>query len=161
MKYRIFSQAPGGRLDLAQLLTNARRFFEASVEVLEQHGLVPGVGPEPVERWARVRLVSERRGVSGVFRIRCRAADVQDWEDARAAEARGHATGMGALAARCETVWDVEPEGDAPEAAALNLCALLASVALGPVLPPDASTLFGIRGAMERLDALTTRSLAR
>src|SRR5216683_3152752 len=40
------------------------------------------------------------------------------------------------------------------EAAYLTLAAVCASVALGPVLPPDHSTLFGVRGALERRDKL-------
>ena len=38
------------------------------------------------------------------------------------------------------------------EAARLTLAGICASVALGPVLPPDGSTLFGVRGAIERRD---------
>ena len=45
--------------------------------------------------------------------------------------------------------------------ALLNLCAILASVALGPVLTPDESALFGVRGAMERVEAVVGRSLRR
>ena len=47
-------------------------------------------------------------------------------------------------------IWRIEPEGEAPAAITLELAGLLASVALGPVLPPDDSTLFGVRGARER-----------
>jgi hypothetical protein len=68
---------------------------------------------------------------------------------------------MSLLASRCPSVWEVHPEAGASEAACLNLCAILAAVALGPTLPPDASTLFGVRGAMQRLEALTGSSLMR
>ena len=51
---------------------------------------------------------------------------------------------MGALSRRS----DSEPG----ELAYLTLSAICASVALGPVLPPDHGTLFGVRGAIERRD---------
>jgi glycine/D-amino acid oxidase-like deaminating enzyme len=93
--------------------------------------------------------------------VRSRAATPDDHRAARDAEERGRAGGMGLLAARCQSVWEVTPEGDESEAATLNLCAIAAAVALGPTLPPDASTLFGVRGAMERLERLTGASLLR
>jgi hypothetical protein len=56
------------------------------------------------------------------------------------------------LAARCPAVWIVTPEAEVQGSAELQLSALLASVALGPVLPDDESTLYGVRGAMERAE---------
>lgn len=162
MPYRVFAQTSEPRLDLAALLQTARRFFEATVEVLEERGVVAAPTSDPAApAWVRLRIFSERRGYGGVLRVLCRPATAEDWEAARAAEARGRATGMGVLAARCPSVWVVEAEAGASDAAILNLCGLLASVGLGPVLPPDGSTLFGIRGAMERVEALTSRSLLR
>jgi hypothetical protein len=61
---------------------------------------------------------------------------------------------MASLAERCPTIWDVEPVGEDSELARLNLCGILAAVALGPVLPDDGSTLYGVRGAMERVERL-------
>ena len=57
---------------------------------------------------------------------------------------------MSTLAERCPTVWEVSSVGVDSELARLNLCGILASVALGPVLPDDGATLYGVRGAMER-----------
>jgi hypothetical protein len=161
MRARVFAQT--ARLDLAALVRSTQKFFEATVEVLEERGLaVPAPDARTLEPFARLRISSARRRYSGVFRVTCRTALAEDWVAAQAAEARGRATGMGALARRCVTVWEVEgDEESAPEAALLSLCAVLASVALGPVLPADESTLFGVRGAMERLEALTGRSLSR
>jgi hypothetical protein len=168
MIYRVFAQAQNGCVNLAQLVQNARKHFEASVEVLQQDGLVEGATEaltSEARPWVRLRLSSARRGFSAILRVTCRLATSADWEAAQRAERNGRAAGMGLLAARCGAVWEVEPEvepeGEPSVPALLNLCALLASVALGPVLPPDEETLFGIRGAMERLDALTGRSLAR
>jgi len=59
---------------------------------------------------------------------------------------------MSLLAARCPAIWDIEPEAEVTDTAELQLSALLASVALGPVMPSDQSTLYGVRGAMERAE---------
>jgi hypothetical protein len=61
---------------------------------------------------------------------------------------------MGALAEKCPQVWTLEGSGEsgASDAAYLTLAGICASIALGPVLPPDGSTLFGVRGAIERRD---------
>jgi hypothetical protein len=93
--------------------------------------------------------------------ILSRAATAEDQAAARRAEERGRSAGMSALAERCRFVWVISPLSEAPEAAVLNLCAVLASAALGPVLPPDESALFGVRGGMERVEALCGRSLLR
>jgi hypothetical protein len=74
----------------------------------------------------------------------------EDLAAAERAEVAGRAAGMAALAARCKTLWEVEPVGDVDAATLHAFCALLASVALGPVMPPDESTLYGVRGAMQR-----------
>jgi hypothetical protein len=99
VRYRVFSQAATPTIDLASLLRNAHRYFEAEVDVLGANGTV-----------------------------------------------------------RLPTVWLIDAEPPESPAATLNLCALLASTALGPVLPEDASTLFGVRGAMQRLEGLLGES---
>ena len=85
-----------------------------------------------------------------------RQVQKEDLSNARDAEARGRAGGMGALAERCQSVWEVRDVAgaEADPAALLTLCAICASVALGPILPTDHATLFGVRGAIERRDAL-------
>jgi hypothetical protein len=149
--FRIFAQAKEAVLDPAAIVRTATRFFEAEVEIesFEAPSLLV------------VRLTSARRALAGTFRIEARCATAEDYDAARAAEERGRAGGMGLLAARCPSIWEIATQGDLSEASMLNLCAVLAAVALGPTLPPDESTLYGVRGAMERLEALTGRSLAR
>jgi hypothetical protein len=156
--YRIFSQTPDAALDPAAIVRAATRFFEADIDVQSSRRSdeAPFEGAELV-----VDLESKRRNLAARFTIRTRLASAEDYQAAREAEARGRAGGMGLLAARCPSVWEVHPEAGVSEAACLNLCAILAAVALGPTLPPDSSTLFGVRGAMERLEALTGASLLR
>jgi len=58
---------------------------------------------------------------------------------------------MSVLAERCPAVWEIT-DAEAEPRAALTLAGVLAAVGLGPVLPPDESALFGVRGALERLE---------
>jgi hypothetical protein len=156
MGYRVFAQSDDARIDPARLVQNARSYFEPELDVLGQSE----AGAE--ESLVRLELASAAHGWRARFVVTSRAAQQGDLEAARAAEVRGQATGMAALAERCRFVWEVEPEADAPEVATLSLCGLLASVALGPVLPPCGSTLFGVRGSMERAEQLLrTSSRAR
>ncbi len=137
---RVFSQQPDLLAALPKLLQHARRFFAAELEVLASSPAV------------RLRLDSARYPGHGTFRIEAREATADDRFAAEAAEARGRAGGMALLAARCPAIWVVTPESDVTGSAELQLTALLASVALGPVLPADESTLYGVRGAMERAE---------
>jgi hypothetical protein len=137
---RVFSQQPDLTAALPKLLQHARRFFAAEIDVLAD---TPAL---------RIRLESARYPGQGTFRIEARPATDDDRFAAEAAEARGQAGGMALLAARCPGVWVVTAENDVSGSAELQLTALLASVALGPVLPADQSTLYGVRGAMERAE---------
>jgi hypothetical protein len=158
--YRIFSQTKDAGIDPAAIVRAATRFFEADVDIQSAHDLrleaEPSDGTELV-----LELTSKRRNLSARFRVRSRLALAEDYEAAREAELRGRAGGMGLLAARCPSVWEVHPFPGSSDAACLNLCAILAAVALGPTLPPDGSTLYGVRGAMERLESITGSSLSR
>jgi len=133
----VFAQTAEPRVDLAALVRNATRHFGLDLEVLGAH-----------DTSACVRLAGSS------FSLRARAATAPDLARARRAELAGRAAGMSDLAARCATVWEIEPEAGATEHALHQLCAIAASAALGPVLPPDDSTLYGVRGAMQRADAL-------
>ena len=143
MTYLVFSQEPQDRPSHERLAGNAVRFFATTLELVEQG-----------EAWVSVRLVCSRPALSGEFRIASRATTKDDLSNARDAEARGHAGGMALLAERCKQVWAIDAAGSDPpsEAAYLTLAAICASVALGPVMPPDFGTLFGVRGSIERRD---------
>jgi hypothetical protein len=146
MKYLVFAQALVPNVDTEALARNAERYFRATLSTLPQPD-------NPPSEAVRVELKSPR-GVQGIFVIQARPRSPADLANAEAAELRGRAAGMAALAGRCRFVWSVEPEAGVEQTATLMLCAILASVALGPVLPPDGSTLFGVRGAMERVERL-------
>lgn len=151
---RVFSQERDLVAALPKLLQHARRFFAAEVEVLSAS---PPQRPLVEEGEVTLRFESHRYPGSGTFRIVSRETDGSDRFAAEAAEARGQAGGMSLLAARCPVVWRLEPHADVSGSAELQLSALLASVALGPVLPADGSTLYGVRGAMERAEKAAGR----
>lgn len=145
MTLRIFAQGP---LDLARIVSAGTTHFGVDVEVLAA----------PTSSEARLR-VSQAGLYSGEFELRVRPVSESDLADAERAEEAGRASGMASLARRCPNVWEVtsgsEPSLDDP--AALALCSVLTTVALGPALPPDRSTLLGIRSSQERLKRRLTR----
>lgn len=146
---RVFAQRTQLTLDIPELLRTARNYFDATLDVQSRSDPAPD-GRDRVE----VLLCNEKHGYEGRLSIHTRWASEHDRADARDAERRGQAAGMAALAERCPTIWDVEPVGPDSELARLNLCGILAATALGPVLPDDGSTLYGVRGAMERVNRL-------
>ena len=152
MTTRVFSQQPDLVAALPQLLAHARRFFAAELDVLSASA--PD-RPDLADAHVLLRLESARYPGQGTFRIEARRPTAADQAAAQGAELRGKAGGMAQLAARCGAVWFVTAEGEVTGSAQLQLSALLASVALGPVLPEDESTLYGVRGAMERAEKAT------
>lgn len=145
----MFAQRAELTIDLPELLRATRRYFSATLNVLSQEEPTLATGGR-----VAVELRSTEHGYEGRFSIHARRTSEHDLADARDAEQRGQAAGMAALAERCPTIWELEPLAEDSELARLNLCGILASVALGPVLPDDAATLYGVRGSMERVERL-------
>lgn len=112
----------------------------------------PTFGVEPPAGVTLLRCTI--RGATATFAVGVRRVTTEDLAAATRAEARGDAFGMAALAARCSHVWRVEGTGDSEPWLLLEFCALLASAALGPILPPDEDTLLGVRSARERAEQL-------
>jgi hypothetical protein len=145
---RVFAQRETLTLDLPELLRATRRYFDATLEV---QSLAQSADSGDL---VQVLLRAEKHDYEGVLTIHSRKATAEDLVAARDAEQRGRAAGMSNLAERCPTIWEVNSVGTDSELARLNLCGILAAVALGPVLPDDGATLYGVRGAMERVEKL-------
>ena len=153
MPYLVFSQQSLTSLDVARLVQHAKRFFGLGFEVRECR--------REGETGELVMVVTGGSGAVGPpLHARVRACAEGDYEAAERAERAGSAGGMAALARRCRFVWELEP-GAAAEVEVCRLCAILASVLLGPVMPPDGSTLFGVRGARERAERLERSCILR
>lgn len=147
--YRVFTQSERGSFDPVKLVQHARRFFSSELELLDARGSAPEFSS------LRLRLTSPERAALDV-QVTRRRTEPADLTAAERAEHNGRSAGMSLLAARCAHVWDVDVPGSDLETTrgALLLCGVLASVGLGPALPPDESGLFGVRGALERADKL-------
>lgn len=132
--FRVFGQGSEPRLAVAAWRRNAERFFECTLEA-----------EEATDSAARIVVSGARRVV--IARMR----EDSDLTDALADEtARGN--GLYDLAERrCNVVFLVEREG-ADEHASLVLAAVIASVALGPILGDG--ELFGVRTARAKIEAL-------
>lgn len=133
----VFSQQPSRSIDVQALDAQARRFFAASVSSGQSGCLV----------------VTPKLGPAGERRVTVRDATDTDLELAAEAETRARGQGLLQLARRCPAVWQVGREG-LDDASALLLAAIVASLALGPVVDPHGPDIFGVKTARERLDRL-------
>lgn len=149
MEYLVFAQEKHARLPLATLLNNARNYFGWSVNVLDEQG-VAADGSPVLESRVLLELEHNQGGAPARFEVAARAVSPADHLAAREAEERSQAAGMANLAERCGIVWELTPAAGPREAASYEMCAVLASTALGPVMPRDRSSLFGVRGALDR-----------
>ena len=148
MEFLQFAQAEPGALPLAGLAQNASRYFDATLEVAE---LPPGPGGIAS---ASVTL-NVPRHPNASFTLTLRAAGDADYARLRAAERANQSHGMADLGRRCPSVWQVTPQAPASAAVSYFFGALLASVALGPLLPSDDSGLYGVRSARLRAEELS------
>jgi hypothetical protein len=142
MNYLVFSQSPA--LDEHALVHQARTFFSADLAFTRRHHHAGGT--------ASFEITLGGPFPPSTFTLGLRPRTAEDLAFADQAEIAGRAGGMALLARRCPVVVVIEPAAGTPERALLTLCALLASALLGPVMPPDHSTLFGVRGARERAE---------
>ena len=145
--YIVFAQSEDATLPAGVLARNAEAHFEAIATLADTE---PAAG----DGAHRLELTFDDPPLRAGFVVRIRKTEPSDVAVALLAEQRGDAAGMGALASRCASVWLVEPDGLAPEWAIWECCALLALTAFGPILPPDHSTLLGVRSARLRATRL-------
>ena len=131
-----FVQQPLPQLELGRLAGQATRYFSAKLEVLAQ---------DPDGCRATLRLTQGDTTAS--FELHARLATAADRERLGPAELANQSSGMAGLGERCTCVWEVTPARDTSQAACFLFGALLASIALGPWLPPDGSGLYGVRSA--------------
>jgi hypothetical protein len=90
------------------------------------------------------------------FEIHARFTDATDRARLAPAELANQSYGMAGLGERCLCVWQVTPAPGTSRAACFQFGARLASVALGPWLPPDGSGLYGVRSARVFAEHLRT-----
>ena len=145
--FLIFTQSEEGGVDTATLSRHAEQFFGATLTLLER-GRGGGRDAKP---W-RFAMKSTRGAYDATFVLRTRKVESSDLRAARDAEARGGVVGMEALASDCAHVWELDADDATTSHASYAMCAVLASVALGPIMPPEHDALLGVRAARERAE---------
>ncbi|MFP6683663.1 MAG: hypothetical protein VB934_03085 [Polyangiaceae bacterium] len=149
--YSLFSPDVSSRVDCGRWTAQAARFFDASVEVTPQKRY-PENG-EPI----RDALQLHVSFAGATAEVSVQTLPLEDahslFTAAEGAVARMGGAGFDVLLGRARRLWQVRIDGE-PRAASL-VTALLASVWLAPVLPPDQSCMFGVKGARQRFEALT------
>lgn len=151
--YLVFAQRPDACLDMAAIKHHAQRFFATKVGVTVDKKYRDDA---PITDAARVVVASDDGLVSGTRLCFGRGADASDLALVEEAERAQGSTGMALLAQRCPTVWLIETEGGEEDRVALTLAAILASVLLGPIVPPRGDRVFGVRTARLELEKKST-----
>ena len=131
-----FVQQSLPRLELERLVAQASRYFSAELEVVSRD-----------DSGCQAQLRLKTLSIDARFELRARLATAADRARLAPAELANQSSGMAGLGERCASVWEVTPAPDTSLADCFQFGALLASIALGPWLPPDGSGLYGVRSA--------------
>lgn len=156
LAWSLLSPEPEGRVDVARWSHAATRFFGAHLALAHDKSYPSGTTPLADAAWldvspakggapTRVELLTLPIDRAHFVLARSRAA----------AHAIGGA-GFDVLVERTRRVWQIRAgvAAGADDRAPLVLAAVVASVLLAPVMPPGGATIFGVKGARERLAAL-------
>ncbi len=149
--YVVFAQRSDARVEIDAWNAHAVRFFGTRIGLSADKRYPSG---EPIPRSDEAEFVIAPDGAPAGRRTAfARPSEEEDRARAEAVDARAGSTGLGLLARRCGTVWLVT-RADYPDALALRLAAILASVLLGPILDEAEGELFGVKTARAKLASL-------
>ncbi len=144
--YSVFAPDPIARVESARWTHQAKTFLDADVTVVgEQSGSLPDIAALELDVAPSTRVTIRTFPIAEGAELLAVAE--------RAVRAIGGA-GFDALLARARRIWQVPIDVDGDPRAPLVVAALLASVLLGPIVPPDEETIFGVKGARLRLQTL-------
>jgi hypothetical protein len=151
---------PDARVDAARWAHQAETFFRARLAVVQDKRYPSGT--LPLADMLEVDVAP--RGQEATTRVLVVTVPADRAPEAVKAAAAGAkaigGAGFDVLVARTRRIWQVaaavEGEGDAR--APLAVTAVLASVLLAPVVPPGGGTIFGVKGARQRLEAAGWRT---
>lgn len=152
--YSLLSADLEARIDAHRWAHQAATFFRADLALVQEKSYASGA--IPLADAVEVDIAPRGGAPTRVLLVTVpldRAPAVRAAAD-RGARAIGGA-GMDALVARARRVWQARaavPEGGDARAP-LALAAVLAAVHQAPIVPPDEVTLFGVKGARQRLEA--------
>ena len=147
--FSVFAQRTDLHLDAAALKHQASTFFDAKLglTVDKRYDV-----ESPALDAARVVLVCDDGSAAGTRLVFGRPVAPDDLVAAAEAERRAGTFGLTELAHRCRILWLVVPDAT-DDRVALTLAAIFASTMLGPILSPDAESLFGVRTARLKLES--------
>jgi hypothetical protein len=148
----LLSPEADARVDAARWAHQAATFFKARLTVVQEKRYPRGTLPIA----DRVEVDVGRQGEEAA-RVLVVTVPVDRAPEAYAAAVAGAkaigGAGFDAILPRTRRVWQVrdrlENKGD--PASPLAVAAVLASLFLAPVVPPPGGTIFGVKGARERL----------
>jgi hypothetical protein len=153
--WTLFSPGPEARVDASLWAHQAARFFGARLAVVHDKRYPAGTLPLA----DAVEVDVTERGAEASTRVLVVTVPADRASDALAAGAAGAraigGAGFDALLLRTRRVWQVRERLEAPgdARAPLAVAAVLASLFLAPVVPPEGGAIFGVKGARERLSA--------
>jgi hypothetical protein len=154
--WTLLSPEPDARVDAARWAHQAETFFRARLLVVQAKRYPSGT--LPLADLVEIDLTGP--GATSPSRVRVVTVPSDRAPAALAAGAAGvraiGGAGFDALLPKTRRVWQVserlaDPAGD--PRAPLAVAAILASLFLSPVVPPEGGTIFGVKGARERLSA--------
>jgi hypothetical protein len=158
--WSLLSPEVDGRMDLARWSHAATRFFGAQL-ALAHPKTYPG-GTTPLADAAWLDVSSARGGEPTRVELLTLPIDRAHFvlDRSRAAARAIGGAGFDVLVERTRRVWQIRAGAvaSADDRAPLVLAAVLASVLLAPIMPPGGATIFGVKGARERLDGLGWRT---
>lgn len=158
--WTLLSPEPDARVDAARWAHQAATFFRAKLAVVQDKRYPSGTLPLA----DIVELDVARREDERLTRVLVVTVPVDRAPEAMRAAAAGvkaiGGAGFDALLPRTRRVWQVRVSlaGEGDERAPLAAAAVLASVLLAPVVPPEGGTIFGVKGARQRLEKLGWRT---
>lgn len=156
----LLAPEPSARVDAALWAHKADAFFRARLEVVQAKRYPAGTCPIA----DRLQVDVGRRGEAASARVLVVTVPIDRAPEAKAAAIAGASAiggaGFDALIPRARRLWQVRatPEEGGDARGPLVLAAVLASVLLAPVVPPGGGTIFGVKGARERLAAAGWRT---
>jgi hypothetical protein len=153
--FSLLSPEPDARVDAARWAHQADKFFEARLELAVEKRYPAGTLPLA----DRVVVDVAERGAAASTRVSVVTVPVDRAPEALAAARAGAqaigGAGFDAILPRTRRVWQVEVAPGVDARAPLLVAAVIASLLLAPIVPPEGGTIFGVKGARERLARLT------
>jgi hypothetical protein len=151
--YSILAPEPSSMLHAERIRHQAMRFFRLELRLVSEKRYPGGGFPTSDRATFSIAHGSEQRSLEVITLPLDRAPAVRSAATDAAARV---GAGLDLLVARAVRLWQIPSEADDPFP--LALAAVLASLLLGPIVPPSATTVFGVKTARERLAGLGWRT---